>query len=195
MPEIPNVVSNEIVFSVWGNLIRDRTIQRYGTVTDRGTEHPLPADGDLSFIESTGQIDVYYSGAWRALTGDTHTSGTSRVGTLGTAVSSIADLTFNKPATWNAYTLTAWAVVHAARTSGSTPGIDIFANVRLGGDNGLQFTGSIRETTVGSSVTLGVQHRLTGRTDPALVVEVLGRRTGDPAAHQTSLDFTAFRTA
>jgi hypothetical protein len=195
MPEIPNVVSNEVVFSVWGNQIRDRTIQRYPSVSGRATEHPTPSDGDLSFIESSGQVDVYYSGAWRALTGDTHTSGTSRVGAIGTAVSSIADLTFNKPAYWNAYTMTAWATVHAARTSGATPAIDVFANIRIGGDNGLQFTGAIFAASVGASVTLGVQHRLTGRSDAALLIEVLSRRVGDPTAHQTTLNFTAFRTA
>jgi microcystin-dependent protein len=65
MPELPNVVATETITSEYTNLIRDRTLQRYASVTDRTSEHAAPDDGDLSFIENTGDVDVYYSGGWR----------------------------------------------------------------------------------------------------------------------------------
>jgi microcystin-dependent protein len=65
MPEMPNVVLDETIETEWGNDIRDRTVQRYETVTERDALHTSPADGDLSYIESTGDIDYFHLGQWR----------------------------------------------------------------------------------------------------------------------------------
>ena len=43
----------------------DRTLQRYADGSERTSEHPTPTAGDLSFLEDTGDLDVYFSGAWR----------------------------------------------------------------------------------------------------------------------------------
>lgn len=65
MPEIPDAIGGELATDEWANLIRDRTAQRYATVAARTTEHPAPVAGDLAFLEDTGDLDVYHSGAWR----------------------------------------------------------------------------------------------------------------------------------
>lgn len=68
MPEIPDVVPGEIIEpDDWGNPIRDRTVQRYATDTERDAEHPTPADGDLAFVATPpefGILQVYDSGQW-----------------------------------------------------------------------------------------------------------------------------------
>jgi microcystin-dependent protein len=69
MPEMPNVITGETIEAEWGNDIRDRTIQRYDNRTTRTAEHPTPVTGDLSFLEDTGDVDLYFSGAWRHLNG------------------------------------------------------------------------------------------------------------------------------
>lgn len=69
MPEIPDVIASETIASEWGNDIRDRTVQRYADSTERTADHSSPAVGDLSFIEATGDLDVYSSGAWRHVGG------------------------------------------------------------------------------------------------------------------------------
>lgn len=65
MPEIANVVTDEIIEVSWGNAIRDRTIQRYADSAQRTSEHPSPSSGDLSYLESDGLIYVYFASAWR----------------------------------------------------------------------------------------------------------------------------------
>lgn len=65
MAEIADVVASETITVEWGNAIRDRTIQRYNDLTTRDTENPTPTGGDLSFLENTGDIDIYFSGSWR----------------------------------------------------------------------------------------------------------------------------------
>jgi microcystin-dependent protein len=67
MPEIPNVVPSTTIEVEWGNAIRDRTLQRYDDVSTRTAESPSPDDGDLSFLENSGEIAVFYSGAWRSI--------------------------------------------------------------------------------------------------------------------------------
>ena len=87
MPEMPNVVLGETIESEWGNAIRDRTLQHYLDNTDRAALNPSPADGDLAYMENTGDVDIYHAGAWRHL-GDPvgslqmHAGGTVPVGWL-----------------------------------------------------------------------------------------------------------------
>lgn len=67
MPEMPDVIGGETITVEWGNDIRDRTVQRYADAEARDTEHATPAAGDLSYLEDTGDVDVYHSGGWRHL--------------------------------------------------------------------------------------------------------------------------------
>lgn len=69
MPEIADVTAATTISTTWGNLIRDRTVQRYADLSTRASENPTPADGDLAFLEDSGDLDVYFDGAWRHLNG------------------------------------------------------------------------------------------------------------------------------
>lgn len=95
MPEIADVVLSEEIEVEWGNDIRDRTVQRYADLAERTSEHSSPAVGDLSFLEDSGDLDVYFSGSWRHLgaqvgTMQMHAGGSTPTGWLlcnGQAVS------------------------------------------------------------------------------------------------------------
>lgn len=65
MPEIPDVVTLTTISSDWGNDIRDRTVQRYSSVSNRSSEHASPTAGDLSYLEDTGDVAVYHGGLWK----------------------------------------------------------------------------------------------------------------------------------
>jgi len=67
MAEMPNVIPNEIIEADWGNAIRDRTLQRYGNTATRDAENAAPADGELAFLEDSGDVQVYFQNAWRNL--------------------------------------------------------------------------------------------------------------------------------
>lgn len=67
MPEISDVILDEAIETEWGNAIRDRTVQRYASATARASAHSSPSAGDLSYLEDTGDVDVYHSGSWRHL--------------------------------------------------------------------------------------------------------------------------------
>lgn len=62
---MPNVVPNEPILADWGNAIRDRTIQRYDNATVRDSENATPTDGDLAFLEDTGDLQVFFNTQWR----------------------------------------------------------------------------------------------------------------------------------
>ena len=64
MAEMANVVGGEIITDEWGNLIRSRTVQRYATVAARTAGHPTPTAGDLSYLQDSGDLDVYHGGTW-----------------------------------------------------------------------------------------------------------------------------------
>jgi hypothetical protein len=70
MPEIPNVISNEVIASEWGNDIRDRTIQRYADAAARTAGHVAPVQGDLSYLNSTKGVYVYNGSTWVILVPD-----------------------------------------------------------------------------------------------------------------------------
>lgn len=67
MPELVTVSPSEVITSDHTNDLRDRTAQRYDDLTTRGAENPSPTAGDLAFMQDTGDLDVYFSGAWRHL--------------------------------------------------------------------------------------------------------------------------------
>ena len=59
MPEIPDVVQGTPVASDWGNDIRDRTLQRYADASERDALNPLPAPGDLAYLDATGEVQCF----------------------------------------------------------------------------------------------------------------------------------------
>lgn len=65
MAEMPDVVLSETIEVEWGNDIRDRTAQRYADVAERTAQIGSPVAGDLSFLENSGDLDVFFSGSWR----------------------------------------------------------------------------------------------------------------------------------
>lgn len=67
MAEIPDVVALETIEAQWGNLIRDRTAQRYVDATERDFLNGAPVAGDLAFLSSTDQFQVYDGVAWQTL--------------------------------------------------------------------------------------------------------------------------------
>ena len=67
MAEIPNVVPGEPIESNWGNEIRDRAVMRYPDATARDFSDPFPDVGQLSWLDSTGQIDRFGDDGWKPL--------------------------------------------------------------------------------------------------------------------------------
>lgn len=59
MSEIPDVVPGEPVESSWGNLVRDRVVQRYADATARANLVPVPEDGAVSWLDDPGRLEVY----------------------------------------------------------------------------------------------------------------------------------------
>ena len=131
MPEMPNVVTDEVVESEWGNDIRDRTIQRYANAAERTTLHAAPVAGDLSFLADTGKIYVYYSGSWRTMYDDLagtvagyvkmDTASEHAVVTATTTWQSGASITFTKPGAWAGYNIYVWGMI-VFRTQYPAPG-------------------------------------------------------------------------
>jgi hypothetical protein len=74
-PEIPNVVTGEVIDAdLWGNPIRDRTLQRYANEAERDSLNPAPTDGDMAFIQVPDtfetSVQVYDHGSWVAIIHD-----------------------------------------------------------------------------------------------------------------------------
>lgn len=65
MPELPDVITNEVIASEYTNDIRDRTLQRYDDIATRTSENSSPVAGDLSYLQDIGDLDAYHAGAWR----------------------------------------------------------------------------------------------------------------------------------
>lgn len=65
MAELANRQPQDPIASAYHNQIRDRTVQRYSSVSDRTSKHPTPSAGDLSYLADSGDLDVYHGGAWR----------------------------------------------------------------------------------------------------------------------------------
>lgn len=71
MAEIANVASGEDIESAWGNAIRDRTVQRYTSATERDSLNPGPVEGDLAYLEDVDTMQIYTGAAWVGLLDDT----------------------------------------------------------------------------------------------------------------------------
>lgn len=64
MPEIDDVVPGEVVESVWGNDIRDRTVQRYVDAVERDFLNPNPNAGELAYLINLQQVEVFNGTDW-----------------------------------------------------------------------------------------------------------------------------------
>jgi hypothetical protein len=119
MPEIPNVVTSEDIESEWGNDIRDRVIQRYPDIAGRSSEHPTPAAGDLAYMEDTGLVYVYHSGAWKLIAGPEEVeNGATFSGSTTGSYATIGSVSLTIPTYWDSWK----CVCHAqwVDSSGST---------------------------------------------------------------------------
>ena len=74
MPEIPDVAPGEVIESVWGNELRDRSLQRYADETERDFLNGAPIEGELAWIENINTMQVYNGADWIDLL-DTDQSG------------------------------------------------------------------------------------------------------------------------
>jgi hypothetical protein len=191
MPEMPDVVAGETIESEWGNDIRDRTVQRYTNLAERSSLVTSPLDGDLSFLEDSGTLSVYYAGAWRTFSyNDTQTDTTTALDTsVATGFSTMATLTFTPPAGWASYRLVAWATVAFYKIPDTFEETGVQARLNLGGDIGP--TANSGATVVG----LGVSHKVEPISGAALSVVVQGRKlAASPVVEaDTSLTYIATR--
>jgi len=64
MPEIPSVLPGEVIQSAWGNLIRDRTLQRYADQTELDISVPTPVAGEIAWLGDPGAVFVYDGTDW-----------------------------------------------------------------------------------------------------------------------------------
>ena len=67
MPRQDDVIPGEPIEAVWGNPIRDTTIQRTASEAQRDIEWPIPVLGDLAFIEDLATIQFYNGASWVSL--------------------------------------------------------------------------------------------------------------------------------
>jgi hypothetical protein len=59
---IPNVNSNELILSAWGNTIRDHVVNTFATAADRTAAIPAPTTGMLTW-RSDALVFEYWNGA------------------------------------------------------------------------------------------------------------------------------------
>ena len=201
MPEIVNVVSGNTITSVWGNSIRDRTIQRYASAAARTAAHASPATGDMSFLTDTGKVYVYSSGAWRLVTDTAHGSshaagGSDPLGDHGTAhdpggsdeLSLEADAASS---TASFTTLTGFSDVCTATLTipATWGGWKCFAAASYTCDGG---TGSNQlQTVMRINGTDGPQNNVIVAGADRASGSLIGRRTGITATGSATVDFRA----
>lgn len=209
MPEMPDVIGGEVVTSEWGNDIRDRSIQRYTDAADRTAEHPTPVNGDLSFLNNTGKVYVYYSGAWRTMYDDLAgtVAGYVKMGSdsetafnaATTTFQSGASITFTKPAAWTGYDLMAWGTVliRSQEAGGDQAPVPV-VRVVIDGVPGNELDSL--ERTVGldyPSVTIPANH-IRGPLTASAVVAVQYKKLNNPPTVQkqgSTINYMAIRTS
>ena len=69
MPEIPDVSPGQVAAAEYHNDLRDRTAQRYATAGSRDTENPVPTLGDIAYVESLTQFQVWNGSEWGSVFG------------------------------------------------------------------------------------------------------------------------------
>lgn len=65
--ELPYVSASETITSTGHNDVVDRVVNRYDDVATRTSENSSPTDGDIAFMEDTGDVARYFDGAWHNL--------------------------------------------------------------------------------------------------------------------------------
>ena len=70
--ELSDVVPGESVEAAWGNDIRDRVLSRYTDAIDRGNKNPIPASGDLSWLDDTLRVEVFDGSDWTTILSDVY---------------------------------------------------------------------------------------------------------------------------
>lgn len=88
MPEIPDVAPGEVIESVWGNELRDRSLQRYADETERDFLNGAPIEGELAWIENINTMQVYNGADWIDLL-DTDQSGFPWLSQTGGTISGV----------------------------------------------------------------------------------------------------------
>lgn len=66
MAKIPDVNPSETITDEWGNSIRDQTVQRYDSASDRTANHGSPEAGEVTYLADTGSVEVFHASDWRA---------------------------------------------------------------------------------------------------------------------------------
>lgn len=64
MAELTDRLPGEIIFASYANEIRDRAVMRYVDVAARDASEPLPDTGELAYLTSTDELQVYTGTAW-----------------------------------------------------------------------------------------------------------------------------------
>ena len=65
MPEIPDRIPGEIIFASYSNDIRDRALMRYVDNTARDASNPVPDSGDLAWIETLQELQIFDGVLWQ----------------------------------------------------------------------------------------------------------------------------------
>jgi hypothetical protein len=134
MAEMPDVLTGEVIDAdLWGNPIRDRTVQRYIDVAERDAEHPSPASGDVAYMsaEVDNYLTLFHAGGWRQLVG-LNASGTAVLkGTIQTfaGTSAAPSYSWSSDTGTGMYRLTTgvigWGISANRRMTLSTDGLEI----------------------------------------------------------------------
>lgn len=67
MAEIPDRVPGGIILASYSNDIRDRAAMRYADPTARDASNPLPQAGELAYVASLAQLQVFDGTLWQGL--------------------------------------------------------------------------------------------------------------------------------
>lgn len=67
MPEIPDVIAGNSVLATWGNLIRDRALQRYADQGALDVSILAPVAGDFAYVIDEQAVKVWTGAAWQIL--------------------------------------------------------------------------------------------------------------------------------
>jgi len=64
MPNPEDVIPGELIEAVWGNQVRDQSVQPFPDATARDVSIPLPDEGLLAYLSDPGTITVYDGAQW-----------------------------------------------------------------------------------------------------------------------------------
>jgi hypothetical protein len=67
MSELADRLPGEVIFAAYANQIRDRALMRYVDATARDASEPLPDSGEMAWLTSTGELQVYDGSDWRTM--------------------------------------------------------------------------------------------------------------------------------